>query len=131
MINRYSITAFILFLILMLYLGHDIPVEEFERAVLVRSAVQYRPGSDMVSTICVYSDSTRMRCEYIVDPRHTREAAEALQIKLYMEQNGIYDERLDYNMRARWHHIKRELGCKWIEGPSSKTTWGGLKKGER
>ena len=113
MINRYSITAFILFLILMLYLGHDIPVEEFERAVLVRATIQYSPGSDMVATVRVYSDSTRMRCEYIVDPRHTQEAAEALQIKLYMEQNGIYDERLDYNMRARWHHIQQKLGCKW------------------
>jgi len=95
------IGAAIAFMALTLYMGKDIPAEEYERAVLVRSAVQYRPGSDMVSTIRVYSDSTRMRCEYIVDPRHTREAAEALQIKLYMEQNGIYDERLDYNMRAR------------------------------
>ena len=116
---------FVVLVALTLYMGKDTPAEEYERAVLVRSAVQYRPGSDMVSTICVYSDSTRMRCEYIVNPRHTREAAEALQIKLYMEQNGIYDERLDYNMRARWHHIKRELGCKWIKRSGS---WGSLKR---
>ena len=119
------LALFVALTALTLYMGKDIPAEEYERAVLVRSAVQYRPGSDMVSTIRVYSDSTRMRCEYIVDPLHLTEAVEALQIKLFMEQNGIYDERLDYNMRARWHHIKRELGCKWIKRSGS---WGSLKR---
>jgi len=125
------LALFVVLVALTLYMGKDIPAEEYERAVLVHAAVPYTPGSDIVTVTLTYSDSTRARCRYIVDPRHTQEAAEALRIKFYMKINRIYDERLDYNMRARWHHIKRELGCKWIEGPSSKTTWGGLKKGER
>lgn len=104
------VVLFIAFVAVTLYLGRNIPAENFEAPRIVNRKVMYHPGDSIVTTLRIYSGGDTLACRYIVDKKHLREAAEFLALE--MRERDL-SERLRANMELRRHHILRPLGCKW------------------
>lgn len=111
--------VFLLFLVMAaitLYTGRDIPPEEYERAIVINKGIRSLSDS-LIATYYFYNDNSVIECKYIVDPKHHLEAWEALKLNLYQEHLSYREEA---NMLCRWHHIKYELGCKYLDRSEEK-----------
>ena len=105
------IILFAAFIILTLYLGRDIPANEYEGPAITSRGIM-RASDSVLITIRLYGDGSTMLCTYLVDPRHRQEAQEFLTLEMV---ESTLDDQLRANMELRRRHVREELGCKWCK----------------